>query len=480
MLAPLRRWWIYLLATSAGAFLAHSTAEPVLFAILVESANYTKAAVAGAGVRRFGDMRLDTLRSMAVFLLFAVFLGPLLAAFLGAALAVTLNGAGNYGLVWRGWFLSNALTGLTLLPIIVIAFTRRKAWTRLRVRRLLEAALLYACLVAVGLYVFDLHDAQPSGLPARLYAPLPLLLWAAVRFGPAGTCAALLTLTSLAIGGALQSHGPFVGRSAGENILELQLFLMAISLPLLLLAAVVEERRNKARALRDSEAALRASYEQVQNLVGRLITAQEAERTFIARELHDDVCQRLAGLVLKLDQLKTQIAAPAPDLLEEAAGAQAAAFQITETVRNISHELHPGTLRYIGLVDSLRDHCNRFSGQHGIKVTMSATRDLGDVPAELALCLYRVTQEALRNVAVHAQAGQASVELRRGVDALELLIADDGKGFDPELGIRSGGLGLISLDERVRLVGGTVTIQSQSEGGTQLHVQVPMNGATAS
>src|SRR5262249_31312525 len=150
-----------------------------------------------------------------------------------------------------------------------------------------------------------------------------------------------------------------------------------------------------------------------------------AERTFIARELHDDVCQRLAGLVLKLDQLKAQIASPAPTLLDDAARAQAAAFEITETVRNISHELHPGTLRYIGLVDSLRDHCNRFSSQHATTVTLTASRDIGDVPADVALCLYRVTQEALRNVALHSNANSARVELQRNNGTLELLVADN-------------------------------------------------------
>jgi signal transduction histidine kinase len=141
----------------------------------------------------------------------------------------------------------------------------------------------------------------------------------------------------------------------------------------------------------------------------------------------------------------------------------------------LSHDLHPGVLQHAGLVAALKAHCAEFGSQHAIAVTLSAD-DLGDIPQDVGLCLYRVVQESLRNVAAHAGARQACITLRRTDAGLELTITDDGQGFDLVEARRMGGLGLISLDERVRLVGGSVQINTQLQRGTELRVRVPLGG----
>jgi signal transduction histidine kinase len=474
LLTPVQHWWVYMLTASFASFFPHRLLSPTSYVVLTEIANYTKASMAAGGVRLFRAVRLDTLRAMVAFLFFAVMVGPLCAAFLGAALAVTIHGATDYWLIWRGWFFSNALTGLALLPIIVIVFNDEQLRKPPAAHRIAEAALLAGALLLVGTYVFAMPYAPGGGLSARSYAPLPLLLWAAVRFAVAGTSSSILLVTVLAIWGALEGRGPFVAGTPAENLLQLQLFILAVSLPLMLLAAVVEDRRNKERALRRHEAELQASYVQVQSLVGRLISAQESERTFIGRELHDDICQRLAGLALMVDELKTRLPPDADNLHEEAARTKEATLEIMEAVRGMSHELHPGALRYVGVVAALQDHCNRFANQQGIDVMVQASREIGDVPADLSICIYRVVQEALRNVAVHSGAQRVQVVLRRTDHSLQLTVQDNGRGFEPDNELRSGGLGLISLDERVRLLGGHLAIRSEQQSGTTVTVQLPL------
>jgi two-component system sensor histidine kinase UhpB len=148
---------------------------------------------------------------------------------------------------------------------------------------------------------------------------------------------------------------------------------------------------------------------------------------------------------------------------------------LSEAIRLLSHELHPGVLQHAGLVGALRGDCAAFGSQHGIDVTFHADVGLEEIPADVALCLYRVAQEALRNMARHAGARQAEVALTRCDDILELRIADDGQGFDLAAARQRGGLGLISIDERVRLVQGGVQIVTEPQRGTELRVRVPLH-----
>ena len=228
------------------------------------------------------------------------------------------------------------------------------------------------------------------------------------------------------------------------------------------------ERQRTARAARESQAA-------IQDLAGRLMTAQEEERRSIARDLHDDVNQELAAQSIALSTLGKRLPDhTAADVRDEIARLQSRTVDLAKTIRNLSHSLHPGTLQHAGLVAALRGYCRSFEGEHGLSVTFRADGEFTAVPPDVALCLYRVTQEGLGNVARHAEARHARVMVRREGGDVVLTIGDDGRGFDLVEARRRHGLGLISLDERVRLVGGRLTIDSQSQRGTELRIVVPL------
>jgi two-component system sensor histidine kinase UhpB len=473
--APMRHWWIYLLASALGNYVPHRQGAPVSWVLLTESANFTRALLAAGGMRYLlpGRPRLDTLLGVVTFLGCAVVLGPFVAAFVGAGVVV-LHGGADFRLIWQAWFLSNALTGLTLLPVLVIGASRAIPWLRrFSWRRGLETVCLLLGVLAVGIVVFAAPYAGPSSLPARLYAPLPFLLWAALRFGPGGTSASLLLIAVLAIWGALHELGPFVTQSPADNLLSLQLFLLAISVPFFILAALTAERQQENSERRQREVALQASYAVNKELTGRLITAQETERARIARHLHDDINQQLAALAIALSSLKHRLESGTRDQAE-VARLQQQTIDLSDDIRDLSHDLHPGVLQHAGLVAALRGTCAEFGLEHGIEVSVDADDNMASPPAEIGLCLYRIAQEALRNIAIHAHARRVRVALVRTACGLELSIADDGCGFHPEEAKRAGGLGLLSIDERVRLVRGSLWIESRPQWGTTISVQIPL------
>jgi signal transduction histidine kinase len=239
---------------------------------------------------------------------------------------------------------------------------------------------------------------------------------------------------------------------------------------------LVLERKRAEAAVREQEAALRLSYERIQELAGRLITAEEAERKRIARDLHDDINQQLAGLSIALSGLKRRIGEHDQDTLEVSLTMlQQRTIGLADSVRRLSHDLHPGVLQQVGLTAALEAHCAGFRQQHRIDVTFRAAEDLAAISPEVSLCLFRVTQEVLRNVAKHARARRVQVVLAREDDRLTLTIADDGRGFDAaDVRRTGGGLGLLSIEERTRLVNGSVRIESGAERGTTVLIAVPM------
>ncbi len=246
-----------------------------------------------------------------------------------------------------------------------------------------------------------------------------------------------------------------------------------------LIAGLVVQRIRRRRtelALRESERRFRVTAEQNQDLSGRLINAQEEERMRIARDLHDDVSQQLASVSIMLSGLKRKIlkAVQDPDIDQAVAALQDRTTQLAETVRNTSHELHPSVLDHAGLAATLQRHCADLEANHHVKVMFSAN-DVDALKPEVALCLFRVAQEALTNALRHANATMIRVELRATNEMVDLSIQDDGMGFTPASG---SGLGLRSIDERVRLVGGTVQLESRPGQGTSLLVRVPIEGAS--
>ncbi len=245
-----------------------------------------------------------------------------------------------------------------------------------------------------------------------------------------------------------------------------------------LIAGLIVQRARRRRAevaVRESASALRQSYEQNRDLAGRLINAQEEERTRIARDLHDDLSQQLASVSIMLSGLKRKVGKPdsALEVEQTISALQDRAATAAEAVRTLSHELHPSVLEHAGLVSALRRHCAEVEAHHHVNVSFSGeAEDLETLKPDVALCLFRVTQEALTNAVRHARASAIRVEVTWTPEATDLRIIDDGIGFVP--GEQAGsGLGLRSIDERVRLSRGAVTVESQIGQGTTLRVRIP-------
>lgn len=238
----------------------------------------------------------------------------------------------------------------------------------------------------------------------------------------------------------------------------------------------ITERREAEERIRESRAALEVSHREVQRLAGRLIEAQDAERARVARDLHDDVSQQLAGMSIAFSGLKQRLgdAHVGADLQEDLRALHLRTSALAQNVRHISHDLHPTVLRHAGLVAALAAYCAELERTHGLPTTCSADGDFDSIAPGAALCLYRVAQEALRNVIAHAAASGASVRLLRTGDMAEMIVADDGRGFDLAGSLERGvGLGLVSIGERVRLAGGTVSIVAAAAKGTQVTARIP-------
>ena len=476
LFVPTRQWWAYTLAAASAHFLATQQAHwPTVYALHCEVFDAVQNVGAAAGIRILikSPLKAITLRDAILFVLIAVVLVPFGTAFWGASFTVSYGFGTHYWIEWRNLGISNAVTAVVLIPAFLLGahhlFVRRPR--ALSPRRVLEAALVGACMVALGIFVFDRTPAGASTSPALLYTPIPLLIWAALRFGLGGISASMLVITFQAIWGTMHGHGPFLAQTPAENATALQLFLLVTATPLMLLAVVIEEERR-------TEHALRQSYEQNQDLGGRLINAQEDERARIARDLHDDLSQQLAGVAIIVSGLKRKVGKPGveSEVEQTFATLQERTAAAATAVRNLSHELHPGVLKHAGLTATLRGHCADIERHHQVTVTFNPGDGLDSLDSDVALCLFRVVQEALTNALRHARARTICVSLMTTAESVELNVVDDGVGFVASERTRSG-LGLRSIHERVRFMQGNVSVDSRPGEGTKVLVRIPIGAA---
>ena len=217
--------------------------------------------------------------------------------------------------------------------------------------------------------------------------------------------------------------------------------------------------------------------EALRGVSGRLIDAHEQDRIRLARELHDDVAQRLSLLSLELDVLHDKL----KDAHEDRARVDALsriAKELASDVHQFAHQLHPARLRQLGLEEAIRGFCRELSSAHRIAIDVGIHSLPSPLPPEVTLCLYRVTQEALQNVIKHSGVASANVRLTGIGPELHLEIVDHGVGFDTSASSELTSLGLVSMRERVRLVKGQLQVESASGVGTHISVRVPITSGT--
>ncbi|WP_158751725.1 PAS domain-containing protein [Acidobacterium sp. S8] len=213
--------------------------------------------------------------------------------------------------------------------------------------------------------------------------------------------------------------------------------------------------------------------EALNSLSGRLIQAQEAERSRIAREIHDDYQQRLALLSIDLENLARYLERDSEghDRLRELWDRVG---ELGSDLHSLSHRLHSATLDNLGLVAALGSLCTEFSDYHSIKVNFVEENVPRNIPSEVALCLFRITQEALQNVKKHSRADSAEVRVEGLKQKIHLSISDCGTGFNQGAALRRSGIGIWSMEERVRLVGGQFAVHSRPGEGTKIDVWLPI------
>jgi len=457
LLAPTRMWWAFLLAVLPVHFLIQlHVGVPLLTALGWFVGNTGEALIAAACIRYFNkDERLfESVRGVAIFLVFGVFLSTLLTSFLDAAVVVLTGRASSYWMLWTTRLSSNVLAQLTIVPSIVIFAQNGTSWIRkTSPAKAFEAGLLAVAIVFASVLAFGASNA--STIPALIYAPLPLLIWSAVRFGVGAVSGSALLVALISLWDAIQGRGLLAGTSLAQDVLFLHTLLAVFVAPLMLMAAIIAERRRTDESLRDSR--------------NKLIQAQEQDHYRIARGLRDDIVQQITLVGLNLEQLRDESGPSAKPRLDKLYDQLSG---VSEATRDLSQDLYPFAVEYLGLASALRKLCRDTGALSHIAITFKEESAPASIPTDASRRLYRVAHEALRNIVKHSCAQRAAIELSVSSWRVLLRIADDGMGMNPE---HSEGLGLTSMREQLLSLSGTFTIKSALSKGTTIEASVPIN-----
>ena len=460
LLTPPRIWWVLLLAVlPAHLFIQLRTGIPVPSSLGWFVGNGGEALLGAACIHYFKKEKplFESVRGIVVFMAFGVLLATLVTSFLDAASTVLTGLGPDYWTLWTARLTSNMTANLIIVPTIVTFGVKGiSSFRRVSPTRYVEAGTLAVAIAVVSLLVFS-RESATGNIPAFIYAPLPLLLWAAVRFGPGGLSVSMLVVALISICNGMPSRGPFGSLSVADHALSLHILLMVFAFPLLLMSALIAERSSSEHALRETRI--------------KLVDAQEQERHRVARELHDGIVQQLTLVGLSVDQLRPGFTASDKLALDKLYDQIS---DVSNATRDLSHELHPFTLEYLGLVGALKKLCRDIGSKSTLTISFSEKDVPSHLPSDVSHCLFRVAQEALQNIVKHGRARAASMELAvRGGHVL-LRIVDDGVGITPEQH-HSGGMGLVSMRERVCVVGGTCKVMPGPLKGTIVEVSVPLN-----
>jgi signal transduction histidine kinase len=452
-----RRIWPAVMATALLTFAVYDfhiglSVRTVIFFQLSDAAETLTAAL-GLTYAFGGPPKLNSLKALAKYFLFAVVLAPSAGAIFGAFT--------NHGVYRTGWwlsFLSQALGYLTLMPAILGWLENRSSWLQAPLSRYIEAVALFVGLTVFGYFSF----VAPSSIVLAVLTLVPFLIWAALRFGTTGVSTAAIAVAFLAIWGAVHGRGPFIAPQSTHNVPSIQVFLLFFVAPFMVLAVLAEEEGQIKQELANERA--------------RLIEAQEKERSRLARELHDDICQRLAMLSLKIEKVTKVSGRGQVSFRDQLETIWQECSDLTGDVQALSHELHPSILENLGLIPALKSLCREVFEQSDVLVLLTEKNIPEILPREVSLSLFRVVQETVRNAVKYSGAKHVEVSVVGMPGEICLEVSDRGIGFELASAKNNGGLGLVSMAERIHLVNGTFRVDSQPDAGTRIHVNVPLTG----
>jgi len=500
LLVPARHWWAYTLATIVAHFVATQQVHwPVLYALHCEAFDTAQNLLAAAGIRLFIKSPLNkiTLRDAIVFVLIAVIIVPFGTAFWGAAFTIS-NGFGtNYWVEWRNLGISNGVTAVVLVPALLLVAERlSRRGSRTTTARLIEGSLLALGIIIVGAYVFAIVPAGPDTSPALLYAPIPLLIWAALRFGLSGISAAMILVTFEAIWGAMHGHGPFLQQSPAENALALQMFLIVTGTPLMFLSVLLEDDKRSQQALHEVEEDARRHREQI-NQLSRVSLLGEMT-ALLAHELN----QPLSAIVSNANAGMRSIdrgredSATLRDILVDVASDALRANGIIGNVRNTIKKGDP-TRRRINLNELVTNvvHVVRPDAvAYSCEVETSLVEDLPPIevdPIQIQQVLVNLVSNAL-DAMRQTPPDRRKVEIStagNGENEVRLSVRDHGTGIRYEVHERlfdqffttkeqGLGMGLAIVRSIVESHGGKIQAENVADGGALFYFTLPVANKT--
>jgi signal transduction histidine kinase len=370
---------------------------------------------------------------------------------------------------WLIYWLGDSTGVLLVTPLMFTPLV----WQMPSRARAFEFAMLLTLLTVACFVIFGDWHVFPIRVGILAFAVLPFVIWGTIGFGVGGATLIVFWTAALATVLTALGFGPFAGNTPFVNAVLLDVLFIELSVTGLALAAVIAERE---RAEQEHQRLIReqATMEARHALAAanrKLIEAQEQERTRIARELHDNVSQRLALLMFELS-------AP-PENQSKAVDLHARVSEIAADVHALSHNLHSSKLDVLGFAMAMEMLCKEVGEQCQARVALHAHDVPAQVAPETALCLYRILQEALQNAAKHSGGREFDVRLWGTSEDINLQVRDGGAGFDLEASKRSPGIGLVSMQERIKLVCGELSIESAPQHGTRIHARVPLNASKA-
>lgn len=428
----------------------------VLMIIVLAAAN-TVSAVAGAWIfLRIGklDPTFGRVRDVYGFVLCALIVAPLTNAAANYPMMLReLHGGqgGALALASRRAF-GHAISNL-IVAAVLMTWSRRST-TKWPSRRVLELLLLTSIFLLVCQWIFTGQSAIANLNYPISFAPFPFVIWAALRFGPRGSATSTFLVSAVAIYGTSSGFGPFSHRSTEGGLIMLQVYLLAIGLSGLFLAAAVAERRM-------AMAELHASREQLRALSARLQSNREEERARLSREIHDELGQQLTGLKIGIKNLRRRLMDSTgcpPELLGRFDRLWGLADEAVQSVRRIASDLRPGMLDELGLVASLQWQSRQFQERTGIETVFSSNVERLDLPYDISTAVFRIVQESLTNVAKHANATNVDIEFMQSNGTIQVRINDNGVGFASADKTGRQTLGILGMRERARLLGGDVRV----------------------
>ena len=465
LFTPRPQWRTCILAAAVGTVLAFVLVPFVGLSGLVASAGELALASAAAWLllrwRRAGSA-LEVYRDIALFIVLGGIALPVCVTWWQMLVFPdTPSGPAPGGLRTR--LLCSSVSYLLIVPAVVnIARVlqspeRRAGW------RWHTVAVAVLLLGALGV-IWGMDWAEGVITPLLALAPIPLMIWALIVFGVSGASVCMLIVAVLAMQLSMAGVGPFAFWTPERNLITAQVWTVGTSCALLFLGALSEQKLS-------NHLKLQQACRRLGEVTGRMLVVQEEERTRIARDLHDDVNQSLAAISICLSTLRNQIPEAERHSVVEL---QEQLLTVSNDIRSISHELHPSILRFTGLASALDAFCTKRNARGALRVRcrIESPPRLGD---DRELSLFRIVQEAVNNVDKHAHASTAHVLVMVRGEQLLLRVDDDGIGM-PVAGSTPAapGLGMISMEERARLLGGSLLIGSSPLGGTRVEVRFPL------